>query len=85
LAGASKIAPHGESLLAERNVFSIQFVECHNTEGILIIHWEWFVGRRWVNFRVADPDRIAQLPRTGLQAPRGTFNRHAISLHREIQ
>jgi hypothetical protein len=32
LAGASKIAPHGESLLAERNVFSIEFVECHNKE-----------------------------------------------------
>jgi hypothetical protein len=29
LAGASKIAPHGESLLAERGVFSFEFVECH--------------------------------------------------------
>jgi hypothetical protein len=32
LAGASKIAPHGEGLLAERNVLSFQFVECHITE-----------------------------------------------------
>jgi hypothetical protein len=29
LAGASKIAPHGESLLAERSVFSFQFVDGH--------------------------------------------------------
>jgi len=29
LAGASKIAPHGESLLAERCVFSFQFVDGH--------------------------------------------------------
>ena len=28
-AGASKIAPHSVSLLAERNVFSFQFVEGH--------------------------------------------------------
>ena len=31
LAGASKIAPHGESLLAERGVFSFQFVDGHSS------------------------------------------------------
>jgi len=29
-AGASKIAPHSVGLLAERNVFSFQFVEAHS-------------------------------------------------------
>jgi hypothetical protein len=30
-AGASKIAPHSVSLLAERNVFSFQFVQGHDS------------------------------------------------------
>jgi hypothetical protein len=31
-AGASKIAPHSVCLLAERNVFSFQFVERHSVQ-----------------------------------------------------
>jgi len=35
LAGASKIAPHGESLLAERGVFTFQFVDGHIARSYL--------------------------------------------------
>ena len=36
-AGASKIAPHSVSLLAERNVFSFQFVEGHSATSLPVV------------------------------------------------
>jgi len=46
LAGASKIAPHGESLLAERVVFSFQFVDGHKSCQLSAVSYQPCGARR---------------------------------------